>query len=61
MLWDGSPVKFRPGPGDSGLGKSGVHAPLAAFDAEKAFHTFAFTLRLQGTESLSVAPLGAST
>lgn len=61
LLWDGAPVKFRPGPGASGLGKTGVHAPLAGFDREKASHTFAFTLRLQGTESLSVAPLGAST
>ena len=61
VLWDGAPVKFRPGPGDSGLGNAGVHAPFADFDAQKASHTFAFTLRLQGTESLSVVPLGAST
>lgn len=60
LLWDGAPVTFRPGPGGSGLGTSGLHAPLAGLDPQKA-HTFAFTLRLQGTESLSVAPLGAST
>jgi inner membrane protein len=61
VLWDGAPVKFRPGPGHSGLGTSGIHAPLAGFDAQKAPHTFAFTFHLQGTESLSVAPLGGST
>lgn len=60
LLWDGAPLKFRPGPGTSGLGKAGLHAPLAGLDAQKP-HAFAFTLRLQGTESLSIAPLGAST
>ncbi len=60
LLWDGARVAFRPGAGESGLGVTGLHAPLATFDPALA-HTFAFTLRLQGTESLSVAPLGAST
>lgn len=60
VAWDGSSVRFRPGPGPSGLGDAGLNAPLASFDPAKA-HTFAFTLRLRGTESLSVAPLGAST
>jgi inner membrane protein len=61
LLWDGTPVPFRPGPGDTGLGESGLHAPIPGFDPAKASHTFAFTLRLRGTESLSVAPLGGST
>ena len=60
LTFDGVPVAFRPGTGPSGLGTSGLNAPLAAFDPAKP-HTFTFTLRLQGTESLSVAPLGAST
>jgi inner membrane protein len=60
LLFDGARVEFRPGAGDSGLGAAGLHASLPAFDPGKP-HTFSFTLRLQGTESLSVAPLGAST
>ncbi|MBK9062588.1 MAG: cell envelope integrity protein CreD [Acidobacteria bacterium] len=60
LLFDGARVAFRPGPGAAGLGPAGLHAPLPAFDPGKP-HTFSFTLRLQGTESLSVAPLGAST
>ncbi len=60
VSWDGSSVRFRPGPGPSGLGDAGLNAPLASLDPAKA-HAFAFTLRLRGTESLSVAPLGAST
>lgn len=60
LLWDGARVAFRPGAGGTGLGASGLHAPLPGLDPGKA-HTFAFTLRLQGTESLSIAPLGAST
>lgn len=60
LLFDGARVSFRPGAGDGGLGAAGLHAPLPAFDPGKP-HTFSFTLRLQGTESLSVAPLGAST
>lgn len=60
FAWDGAAVSFRPGAGDSGIGTTGLHAPLAGLDPGKA-HTFAFTLRLQGTESFSVAPLGAST
>jgi inner membrane protein len=60
LLWDGARVAFRPGEGDAGLGAAGLHAPLPDFTPGRP-HTFSFTLRLQGTESLSVAPLGAST
>ena len=60
VAWDGSNVRFRPGPGPSGLGDAGLNAPLPSFDSGKT-HAFSFTLRLRGTESLSVAPLGAST
>jgi inner membrane protein len=60
LLFDGVRVSFRPGAGEGGLGPAGLHAPLPAFDPGRP-HTFSFTLRLQGTESLSVAPLGAST
>ena len=60
LLFDGARVAFRPGAGDAGLGTAGLHAPLPAFDPGRP-HTFSFTLRLQGTESFSVAPLGAST
>jgi inner membrane protein len=60
LLWDGARVAFRPGEGDAGLGAAGLHAPLPDFSPGKP-HPFSFTLRLQGTESLSVAPLGAST
>lgn len=60
LLLDGARVAFRPGAGDAGLGAAGLHAPLPAFDPGRP-HTFSFTLRLQGTESISVAPLGAST
>lgn len=60
LTFDGAPAPFRPGGGPSGLGASGLNAPLAGLDPAKP-HTFSFTLRLQGTESLSIAPLGAST
>lgn len=60
VLWDGANERFRPGPGASGLGDAGLNAPLGSLDGGKA-HAFSFTLRLRGTESLSVAPLGAST
>ena len=60
VAWDGASVRFRPGPGPSGLGDAGLNAPLASLDPAKT-HAFSFTLRLRGTESLSVAPLGAST
>jgi inner membrane protein len=60
VLWDGSNVRFRPGPGPSALGDAGLNAPLGPLDGGKT-HAFSFTLRLRGTESLSVAPLGAST
>lgn len=60
LLFDGATVPFRPGAGPSGLGPSGLNAPLPSFDPAAA-HTFTLTLRLQGTESLSLAPVGAST
>ena len=60
VAWDGSSVRFRPGPGPSGLGDAGLNAPLPSLDPATT-HAFSFTLRLRGTESLSVAPLGAST
>ena len=61
LLWDGARVAFRPGPGAAGCVPSGVHAPLPALEGSPAAqHTFAFTVSLQGTESLAVTPLGAS-
>jgi inner membrane protein len=58
--WDGAAVPFRPGPGGNPLFESGVHVPIALADGT-APHTFAFSLTLQGSESLFFTPVGVET
>lgn len=62
LMWDGAPAGFRPGPGAAWLAPSGIHAPIPALGGSGVpTHTFAFTVSLQGTETLAMTPLGAST
>jgi inner membrane protein len=60
LKWDGAGVPFQPSPGSNPVFGAGVHAPLPAL-APGAAHAFAYTLGLQGSQSLSVAPLGVET
>ena len=55
---NGQTLSFAPGSGDDNFG-AGVHAPLPALDAQSGQTLdFAFDLKLQGTEQLSVVPVG---
>ncbi len=55
---NGQTQSFAPGSGDDNFG-AGVHAPLPALDAQSGQTLdFAFDLKLQGTEQLSVVPVG---
>jgi inner membrane protein len=55
---NGTTLSFAPGSGDERFG-SGVHAPLPALDSQGGqVLEFAFDLKLQGTEQLSVTPVG---
>jgi len=55
---NGSTLSFAPGSGDEHFG-AGVHAPLPALDSQGGqVLEFAFDLKLQGTEQLSVTPVG---
>ena len=55
---NGQTLSFAPGSGDDNFG-AGVHAPLPALDAQGGQTLdFAFDLKLQGTEQLSVVPVG---
>ncbi len=61
VKWDGTAVAFRPGPGGNPLFDAGVHAPIAGLDVRPGPHSFAFSLTLQGSQTLSLAPLGVET
>lgn len=62
LTWDGAEVPFKPGPGPTRLVATGIHAPMPSLDEKpKPSHTFAFKIDLQGTETLSLAPLGIET
>ncbi|TWC33261.1 inner membrane protein [Pseudomonas sp. SJZ079] len=58
---NGTTLSFAPGSGDERFG-SGVHAPLPVLDSQGSQGSqvleFAFDLKLQGTEQLSVTPVG---
>ncbi|WP_439887265.1 cell envelope integrity protein CreD [Pseudomonas sp. MBLB4123] len=55
---NGASLDFQPGSGDERLG-AGVHVPLPALDSQGGQRLeFAFDLKLQGTEQLSVVPVG---
>ncbi|TRX75134.1 cell envelope integrity protein CreD [Pseudomonas mangiferae] len=54
---DGQRIAFEPGSGEARLG-SGVHAPLPALDGTPQDLAFAFDLDLQGSEQLSINPIG---
>ncbi len=55
---NGATLDFAPGSGDERFG-AGVHVPLPALDSQGGQRLeFAFDLKLQGTEQLSVVPVG---
>ncbi|CAH0281110.1 Inner membrane protein CreD [Pseudomonas sp. Bi70] len=55
---NGTSLSFEPGSGDDSFG-SGVHVALPAHDRrEEQTYRFAFDLKLQGTEQLSITPVG---
>ncbi|MDM8350789.1 cell envelope integrity protein CreD [Pseudomonas sp. sp1636] len=55
---NGMTLGFAPGSGDQRFG-AGVHAPLPALDSQGGqLLEFAFDLKLQGTEQLSITPVG---
>lgn len=55
---NGTTLGFAPGSGDPRFG-AGVHAPLPALDSQGGQSLeFAFDLKLQGTEQLSITPVG---
>lgn len=55
---NGASLSFEPGSGDDSFG-SGVHVPLPAHDRhDEQAYAFAFDLKLQGTEQLSITPVG---
>lgn len=55
---NGMTLGFAPGTGDERLG-AGVHAPLPELDSQGGqVLEFAFELKLQGTEMLSITPVG---
>lgn len=55
---NGQELDFEPGSGDDML-SNGVHAPLGQLDSSKTMKlNYAFNLKLQGTSSFSVAPIG---
>ena len=55
---NGQTLDFEPGFGDDMLA-NGVHAPLGALDSSKLMKlNYAFNLKLQGTSSFSVVPVG---
>ena len=55
---NGASLAFAPGSGDERFG-AGVHVPLPALDSQGGQSlAFAFDLKLQGTEQLSVVPVG---
>ncbi|SDH88055.1 inner membrane protein [Pseudomonas flavescens] len=55
---NGASLSVEPGSGDERFG-SGVHVVLPAPDTrEDQVYTFAFDLKLQGTEQLSITPVG---
>ncbi|MBS7664280.1 cell envelope integrity protein CreD [Pseudomonas lalucatii] len=58
LRFDGATLSFAPGSGDERFG-AGVHARLPALDSQGGqLLEFAFELKLQGTEQLSVVPVG---
>ncbi len=53
---------FEPGVNSVGMFKSGIHAPLGSFGKMKGRDlNFGFTVTIQGSSSLSFAPLGKET
>lgn len=55
---NGQTLSFAPGSADDNFG-AGVHAPIPSLDAQGGqILEFAFDLKLQGTEQLSVVPVG---
>ncbi len=58
LEWDGSKLPFKPTPGKSSFLKSGIHVPLAILETNKGEHSFSFRMSIQGTDSISVVPLG---
>ena len=62
VAWDGKELPMEPGTAGSPLSDTGVHLPLHSLSTGPAAdHPFRLRLRLQGSGSLSVAPLGAET
>nr|WP_298147306.1 cell envelope integrity protein CreD [uncultured Pseudomonas sp.] len=58
LTFNGAQLSFEPGSGEERFGE-GVHAPLPALDSQGGkMLEFAFNLQLQGTEQLSVTPVG---
>lgn len=58
LRFNGGNLGFAPGSGDERLG-AGVHAPLPQLDSQGGqVLEFAFDLKLQGTEQLSITPVG---
>ena len=58
LTFNGAQLGFEPGSGDERFG-TGVHAPLPTLDSQGGqVLEFAFNLKLQGTEQLSITPVG---
>ena len=58
LRFNGASLGFAPGSADERLG-AGVHAPLPMLDSQGGQTLeFAFDLKLQGTEQLSITPVG---
>ena len=58
LRFNGQTLSFAPGSAEERLG-AGVHAPLPALDSQAGQTLeFAFDLKLQGTEQLSITPVG---
>ncbi|HBX55076.1 cell envelope integrity protein CreD [Pseudomonas sp. UBA2684] len=58
LRFNGTTLSFAPGSADERFG-AGVHAPLPPLDSQGGqLLEFAFDLKLQGTEQLSITPVG---
>lgn len=61
LSWDGAELPMKPSAGGAAVVDAGIHAPLPPLLSSRSPHRFALTLRLQGSESLTFAPLGVET
>lgn len=61
FTWNDSVYAFTPGMENQLLGQNGISLPLSHLTAENFPGDFRFSLRLKGSESLNLAPLGEIT